>query len=177
MAIRAPDGTNKEQEGRQRRRFSRFFSSDEKGMTWLPAGKTFYTKALLTCLWIIDAAVCHIVRPKDQLLEDQTWIEIGLKQILKDRIIVPLFFCTTYECKQTNPCSILQRKIPIQRYDLLFYRLHNQETNYFIRRSAITKIRFKAASNIGHSLCQIIQLFGFLHVSQRSFRFVELSSD
>ena len=29
----------RDQEGKQIHRFSRFFSSDEKGMTWLPAGR------------------------------------------------------------------------------------------------------------------------------------------
>ena len=31
---------------------------------------------------MIDAALCHIVRSKDQLVEGQTWIGIGLKRIL-----------------------------------------------------------------------------------------------
>ena len=81
---------------------------------WLASllAKGFYIKASLTCLWIKDAALCHIIRSKDQLLADQTWAEEGLNRILKDRIFAPLSFCTTCKCKQTNPSSVLKQKNP-----------------------------------------------------------------
>ena len=84
---------------------------------WLGSllAKGFYIKASFPYLWIIDATLCHIVRWKDQLVEGQTWIEVGLKRILKDRIFVPLSFRRTCECKQTNPSSILKRKNPISK--------------------------------------------------------------
>ena len=50
---------------------------------------------------------------------------------------------------------------------MTFYR------DYIIKQSIASlyvqlfKKEFKAASNMMHSLCLLIQLFGFLHVSQR----------
>ena len=134
---------------------------------WLGSllAKGFYIKASFPYLWIIDATLCHIVRWKDQLVEGQTWIEIGLKRILKDRIFVPLSFRTTCECKQTNPSSILKRKNPISKIW--------PSTDYIIKQSIdslyvhLLQKEFKAASNMMHSMRLIIELFGFQHVSQR----------
>ena len=92
--------------------FSWFSSSDEKWMAWLPAGKRLLYSSLVSLSLNYRCDLCHIVRSKDQLVEDQTWIEIGLKRILKDRIFVPLSFCTACECKQTNPSPFLQQKNP-----------------------------------------------------------------
>ena len=109
---------------------------------WLGSllAKGFYIKASFPYLWIIDATLCHIVRWKDQLVEGQTWIEIGLKEIgLKDRIFVPLSFRTTCEWKQTNPSSFLKRKNPISKIW--------PSTDYIIKQS-IASYCFQLLQNI-----------------------------
>ena len=115
LGLRPGGWANKEEESGHR--FFLVFLRSE----WLGSllAKGFYIKALCSYVWIIDATICHIVRSKDQLVEDETWIEIGLKRILKDRIFVSLSFARHVSAnKPTLPRSI-NGKIPIQRYDLL----------------------------------------------------------